>query len=224
MSKKFLSTILATVGNANVAPLKLQAGTNLTTPAGGSFEYDGDVAYFTPDSAATATTNGGRGLIESSHYWVIASPYTYTNNTSVQPVFGATGAFAASASATYKIEMFMRVSTTNASTISMSFGGTVGVSSLGWESYAAFQPNNSARGTIVIAYWNSGTGGVVYNVSDSGYKTIKIVGILKTTTAGTFIPQITFTSTPGSSPLDTSSWWKMTPIGTSSVTTIGAFA
>lgn len=34
-------------GTATVAPLKLTAGTNLTTPQAGAFEYDGTNLYFT---------------------------------------------------------------------------------------------------------------------------------------------------------------------------------
>lgn len=69
-------------GTTTVAPLKLSTGTNLTTPAAGSFEFDGNNLYFTPastrksiaylDSSITGTAanisgtlaiaNGGTGL------------------------------------------------------------------------------------------------------------------------------------------------------------------
>ena len=50
-SPTFTGTVTMPAGTASIAPLKLTSGTNLTTPAAGSVEYDGTNLYFTPSSA-----------------------------------------------------------------------------------------------------------------------------------------------------------------------------
>ena len=49
-SPTFTGTVTMPAGTASVAPLKLTSGTNLTTPAAGTVEYDGTDLYFTPST------------------------------------------------------------------------------------------------------------------------------------------------------------------------------
>jgi hypothetical protein len=44
---RFQNTLTLATGTTSIAPLKLIAGTNLTTPVNGSFEFDGTNLYFT---------------------------------------------------------------------------------------------------------------------------------------------------------------------------------
>jgi hypothetical protein len=44
---RFQNTLTLATGTTSIAPLKLTAGTNLTTPVNGSFEFDGTNLYFT---------------------------------------------------------------------------------------------------------------------------------------------------------------------------------
>jgi len=44
---RFQNTLTLATGTTTIAPLKLTAGTNLTTPVNGSFEFDGTNLYFT---------------------------------------------------------------------------------------------------------------------------------------------------------------------------------
>jgi hypothetical protein len=53
---------------------------------------------------------------------------------------------------------------------------------------------------------------------------IQIRGIIRTNTAGTLTPQFQFTGTPGSAPVvQANSFFRLVPVGTGSVTTIGAW-
>jgi hypothetical protein len=56
-------TLKAGTATASTAPLKFTAGTNLTTPEAGVFEFDGNAFYSTDD------VTGGRGYIPSVHYF-----------------------------------------------------------------------------------------------------------------------------------------------------------
>jgi len=77
-------TNLATVaGTTTVAPITLTTATNLlTTPSNGSIEYDGNKAYFTPNS-----NTAGRGMLPAIH--MVYSTTTQAISSSPQTPFAA---------------------------------------------------------------------------------------------------------------------------------------
>jgi hypothetical protein len=53
---------------------------------------------------------------------------------------------------------------------------------------------------------------------------VQIRGIIRTNTAGTITPQFQFTGAPGSAPIvQANSFFKLVPVGSGSVTTIGSW-
>ena len=57
-----ITNLASVAGTTTVAPITLASGTNLTTPANGSIEYDGSKVYFTPNA-----NTSGRGMLPAIH-------------------------------------------------------------------------------------------------------------------------------------------------------------
>jgi hypothetical protein len=222
------STIRLKAGTASsLPPLAMQAGVlasgSFFSPA--TFEYDGDAAYFTPDNAATATTNGGRAVLQSAHVWVLSAARSLTSAITAQPIFSGSGAFTASSSTTYLMEMDLHITAATSATVSLSFAGTATYTSLVWSSTS-----------VQVAYGNSGTsttytGSAANSVSavlvagaGTNPKHIKVSGVVRVNAAGTIIPNIAFNAGQTGATTDIGSYWKMTPIGSNTMTTVGAFA
>ena len=67
-------------GTATVAPLRLVAGTNLTTPAAGAIEYDGNELFFSPAAS-------DRRVLACEAFIRQHAAYTLTNSAAVQKLF-----------------------------------------------------------------------------------------------------------------------------------------
>jgi len=62
-------TITLTTGTTTVAPLKLVAGTNLTTPAAGALEFDGASLFFTPAGSRKTVAFTDSNITGSAASW-----------------------------------------------------------------------------------------------------------------------------------------------------------
>jgi hypothetical protein len=229
ISSPSIANLSLAAGTTLGAPLDFAVGTNLTTPAGGSVEYDGNAFYATPASAATATTNGGRAVNVASHYWVLTGVNSLASSTAVQPIFGGTGSFSASATTTYEFEALVLLATgTTSHNIAFGFGGTATYTSVAWFGSFLNNPVNSA-GIATATYVSTGTSATAVNLLNAGTTTaggaLTVKGIIRVNAAGTVIPQITFSAAPGgTNQVLTNSFMKLTPVGSNTVTTVGAFA
>ena len=209
-------------GTATSAPIRLTSGTNLTSAAAGSFEYDGNAGYF------TTNTTHGRGIIPS----ILVASNTATKSltsatTANQPLF-ATGALTVAAATSYLIDalIFLNMGTTTSRTVSFSLigGGTATITSTAFEtSYVT-----GASGTLATpqnTWWTSATGGVMNASSTTSTAYFRVKGIVRINASGTIIPAITFSAAPGgTNTVGTNSFFSLTPIGTNTATTIGAWA
>lgn len=72
--------LVLAAGTTSLAPLKLQAGTNLTTPEDGGVEFDGTCFYATGDA-------GNRGVVSCKHFIRQAADRTTVNDTNENPIF-----------------------------------------------------------------------------------------------------------------------------------------
>ncbi len=220
-SPTFTGQVTVPAGTTSAAPVIFQSGSLLTTAAGGRMEYDGRLHYLTPSSTAV----GGRAVAEASHYYALSAVRNLTNVNTVQSIFGV--GLTVQATTTYELEMFFGVSTTGttSNSLGISFGGTATLTSIGYEaivsqgtvSYGA-TPNQyliqvAANSTVTSA------------VASATYRIIRAKGLVRVNGTGTFIPQLTYSAAPGVAPVVAKdSYIKMTPIGTNTVTTIGAWA
>jgi hypothetical protein len=103
-------------GTTTIAPLKLNSGTNLTTPVAGVVEYDGNAFYSTDD------TTGGRGFIPSVHYFRLTADITAFGPT-IANYFGASSGVTLDASVFYEVEanLFFTKTTAGTVTFTMTF-------------------------------------------------------------------------------------------------------
>ena len=210
-----------TIGTSSVAPVVFAAGTNMTTPAAGAFEYDGVVFYGSPQS-------NQRGVIAAEQFIALTANYTGADSTSAQKVFNASaaGAVTLAASTTYMMEgvyYITRAAGTTSHTLSTLFalGGTL--TSIAYTAETTSTTGN-ALGAVSRIYATGATAAVVTAASIDATEniTVTIRGIVRTNTAGTFTPQIQYSAAPGGAPsILANSFFKLTPIGNNTVTTVG---
>lgn len=131
-----LATIAVAAGTtaiqpANITDTRVIASTNLpalrnsalstSILTGGAFEYDGNVSYFTPSSAATLLTNGGRGVNVVSMVNQRQTDTALTaGSTAAQSLF-ATNSLQLAANTTYLVELVARIQITTSSITSNTF-------------------------------------------------------------------------------------------------------
>jgi hypothetical protein len=108
-------------------------------------------------------------------------------------------------------------------TTAVSFGGDATLTSITYLAEASTSTTNvlgavnriigTAVGAVVVTGAVSTTTEVI---------TIKLTGTLRTNTAGTLIPQFQFSAPPGGAPtVLRNSYFRLIPVGTSSVTSVG---
>ena len=210
-----------TSGTSSVAPVLFTAGTNMTTPGAGAFEYDGVVFYGSPQS-------NQRGVVATEQFIALTANYTGADSASAQKVFDATtnGTVTLAASTTYMMEgvyYITRSAGTTSHTLSTLFalGGTL--TSIAYTAETTSTTGN-ALGAVSRIYGTLASATVVTAASIEATEniTVTIRGIVRTNAAGTFAPQIQYSAAPGGAPtILANSFFKLTPIGNNTVTTVG---
>jgi hypothetical protein len=215
-----------TAGSASQAPLLFTAGTNTSVAAAGAMEYNGSVFLSTPAVAQ-------RGLMPTEYLVALSSNYTGSDSASAQKVFNvpADGAVAVLANTTYFVEGLYMIAPAinfNAESVQTLFalGGGATLTSIryvadttaGLSSAVTALKRVQAAAATAVTVTDAAPGGAATNF------VIQIRGIIRTNAAGTITPQFQFTGTPGSAPVvQANSFFRLVPVGSGSVTTIGAW-
>ena len=217
------------IGTGAIAALQFTAGDLLSIPAAGAFEYDG-VSFYT-----TATANQ-RSIVPGTQFVMTPglSPYTLTQNTLAQKIFSSptNGEVQLNASTTYMFEALYVISNTAtpsaAHSVSLQFALGGSISSI---SYAADVTTSSGApsggATALTRTFSTSVGATQITPSgtttNSEFITVKLQGVVRTNAAGTFTPQIRYnTNAPGgTSTVQGNSYFKLIPVGTSSVISVG---
>lgn len=208
-------------GTSSISPLRLTSGATLSTTTGGTFEYDGNVVYQTPNYTATNSTNGGRGLVPTRFFYALSADRTLTSaSTSAQSMFGV--GIPLAGSTTYEIEICGQTNITFSSVTS----NQVSLLSSGL-TLTGFIAGGVSAGTPVFTNFVGGTA-ALYTSTTATTKaapfTIKAI-IRNAGGAATFTPQIQLSATNTTLvQILQSSWVKVTPIGSNAVNGIGAWA
>jgi len=212
-------------GTGTQAPIVFNSGTLVTAtgsaPLGGSLEYDGVVFYGTPTAVQ-------RGVVPVQHFIVLTSDYTGSNSATAQKVFNspANGTLTLAASTTYFMEgqyIISRTLGTNAQTLGVLFalGGTL--TSITYTAEVTDSTSNSL--SAVNRIYSTAVTETVLTASSGNsnqYITIKISGVVRTNSSGTFTPQFKYSSAPGGAPtVLTNSYFRMTPVGNNTVASVG---
>jgi hypothetical protein len=162
------------------------------------------------------------------------SPYTLTQNTLAQKIFSSptNGEVQLNASTTYMFEALYVISNTAtpsaAHSVSLQFALGGSISSI---SYAADVTTSSgapsAGATALTRTYSSAAGATQITPSGttttSEFITVRLQGVVRTNAAGSFTPQIRYnTNAPGgTSTVQGNSYFKLIPVGTSSVISVG---
>lgn len=154
---------------------------------------------------------------------------TGTDVSTAQPWFPTTGGATLQSSTTYFLEGTLRTSRAAGAvshTTSLLFGGTATLTSIEWQSVvntgdvvtnlAANQTTSEvATATVVKAASTSTTEQI----------SIQVKGIVRINAGGTFIPQFQYSAAPGGAPsILSNSYFKLYPVGTGGVTSIGTWS
>lgn len=208
-------------GSATIAPVQFTSGTNLSVPTAGVFEYDGVVFYGTP-------TASQRGVLASQQFLVLVNSHTGNDSSSAQKVFDSptNGTVTLDASTTYFMEAVYYITRSvgsNSHTLSTLFalGGTL--TSIAYTADTTSTAGNSL-GAVSRIYATAATGTVVTAASTATNENITVTlrGVVRTNAAGTFTPQIQYSAAPGGAPtILANSYFRLTPIGTNSVGSVG---
>jgi hypothetical protein len=193
-------------------------GKTITSTAGtGSFNTN-TVTISSVDSATQITVSATGGTTPTAG--------TVTNITTT-----TTGALSLPANTSYMFEQMLYVTTGATShTTAIGFGGNVGVSSIWHQTdsgLTAVSGTIQASGTSGLSTiaWTTLAGGVAEAATTATNTAWRTKGLIRTTTSGTIIPQITFSAAPGTPiSLSPTSFFRITPIGSNSFYTIGAWA
>lgn len=213
--------VAAPAGTAATPPFQLQAGTNLTTPAAGAFEYDGNAFYISP-GASMRSVNAG--IIFTS----TTADFTGTNVNTAQPVFNTTeDVLTVPASTSYLMRAVYHIHTTGTTShqLGILFGGTATITSIGYSAQATNAATEvlGADSTIWVAT------AAVTNVSPATatatHHTVRLEGIVRINAAGTFIPQYQWSAAPGVAGVTLqNSFFMLMPIGSNTVAAVGNWA
>lgn len=205
----------AGTATAGTAPLKFTSGTNLTTAEAGAMEYDGKVSYFSGEASQ-------RGVVAASQFVILTSDYTTplgTSNVLKQAFNATTNGTLTLTTGSYLFECLLNLSSLSATsgTIAFGFGGTA----LGRFRYLA-TANKTATSTTAANTTFSNTAAATIitpaTTTTTGYALVQ--GSIVITTAGTLIPSIAL-SVAAANVVATGSYFNLTPIGSSTATTVG---
>lgn len=195
-------------GTATVAPLTLTSGTNLTTAAAGTIEFDGNAFYATSQASS-------RQALVSEQYIIQATEPAADNNTGLDTAVAAafftanTGAITLVAGKTYFFEACLNL--TNTGTTSHTWATVLGGTATFTATGTQYQVTGNSSGTANSA----ATGALSGFISGSSMSTavvctaastsateqvaISMSGTLVVNAAGTLIPQLKASARPGAS-------------------------
>ena len=210
-------------GTTGIAPFVFQSGTNLTTAAAGAAEFDGKCFYLTA-AASSRQVNDCEQFVT-----VQGSPVALTNNsTSPQNVFAsANDVLSLAAATTYFFEAMYFINT----------GATTHTTATGFVASSAFtnilyfaelwSTTAAAISTTAPSVLDvtASTATVLNATSAATRTTIRCKGIIRTNSASTVTPQITFSAGPtGTCETAVNSYFRIWPVGSNTVAAVGNWA
>lgn len=207
-------------GSASKCPIELVAGTLMTSPDGGSIEYDGNAFYMTP-------VGNQRGSVPTEQFCCTTSTLTLGNNTNLQKVFNSStnGALTVNGSTTYFFECSLNLSSMDANSGNMGFSivgaGTATFTSAAWHAFgldATTQTTAAAAGASFSAS-QTATGNITTAATGTAVSVL-IKGVFRINSGGTIIPSVQLINAAAAI-VGVNSWFKCYPVGTNTVTTVG---
>ena len=207
-------------GTSSLAPLQLTSGTNLTSPAAGAIEFDGSTFY------GTIAASSGRAVLDTVAYYAPTSTTALTNVNTAQSMFGKSYTLQPNTLYAFEVVCKFTKATTTTCTVGFSMAASVALSSYfmsGAGAQAAANASGAAQTGFSIA---NATNTPLTATGTTATGQFRVQGILRTgASAGTITPQIQFSAAPGAAgTVDVGSFMFIRNLGTTSVTSVGAWA
>jgi hypothetical protein len=204
------------VGTAGRAPLKLTAGTNLSTAEAGAIEYDGTAFYSTKAA-------GSRGVVPSEQFVVLTGIHTLASQTAVQPLFdgggGPPGGALSVEDGTYFFECnFYLKSVDNGNNgFGFALGGNA-TKTQGWQAIATKGSGVDTPRSPNMS-WNT-SANTSLTQSNGNECTAQIKGTIRVTVPGTLIPQVSLTAAAAAT-VQPNTYFKISAVGSATTTYMG---
>lgn len=215
------SNLTLATGTTSLVPLTMDSGTLNTTAVAGAVEFDG----FAPYMSVAAST---RGVLRTEQIVVLTGTNTLTSQTAVQPIFdgggGPTNGSVTLPVGTYQYECSYAATTLSAT--SGSFGWALGGTATKTFTYQAQASKAGTALTTPMATVSTfGSAAITTLVANSTgtVANLLVKGIIRVTVAGTVIPQISLT-VASAAIIQTGAYFRVSPIGNSTVATVGNWA
>lgn len=216
--------IVLPANTATLTPLTFKAGTLNTTPAAGGMEFDGNVLYF--DAAASQR---GEVPVESLIY--VQAAITLVSQTGAQAAFvGSSGGVLTNGEITLPLGTFQFEAEFNISAMSSTSGGfgfalgTANSAVIGQQSWSAYA-NKATLATPAAPQfsWNTTASTELATASTATVGFVRLEGTFTLTTAGSIIPQLSFTTVAGSAApiVGVGSYFKIRSLGSATVSYVG---
>lgn len=207
-------------GTTALAPIRLTAGTNLTTAAQGAIEFDGVSFYAT--SAASS-----RQVIQTEQFLALSGTYTLANSGAAQKLFNqpSNGSLTVQGLSLYGFECAFQLSSMSATSGNIIFDVLgAGNATLTSSTFVCFGADTSTPATTaaVSGLWsgsNANTGSIVVAATGTGMF-VWIRGVIRVNAAGTLIPAVTLANA-AAAVVAANSWFRIWPLGTGTVQTVG---
>ena len=217
-NKTIAAGTLIGAGTSTVVPLDFTAGTLVTTPIAGGFEYDGKLPYFTPQGTQ-------RGLMPAGQFYRLNTANVGANVNTAQSIFGVSATL--SASTVYAFEgfvMYIKAAGTTGHTVGLGFGGTATVNNaaFGGISSASGASSNPINTNVFCGFTQSlaNTAFTTSLTSSGVWHSVRFWGTVSVNAAGTFIPQYTLSAAPGGAyTVQIGSYINIYPVGASGANT-----
>lgn len=186
------SAIETRTGTADLAPIKFNSGTVLTTPAAGVVEYNGQ--FFMTNNTTTK-----RGLVSPKHVYSLTSTRSLVTTAGTQSLFGVS--LALEANTVYEFDLwFALTSQTSASGSSTTISTSVALPTSSTGSYEAKYSSGTSSTSPTTTFASiTGTpltsGNVTYSgTSSTATGQYHVQGIIRTSSSGSFTPNIVVTN------------------------------
>lgn len=203
-----------------------------SAPSGSTSAFSGQVIASATWNAIFTDITTALGLVGTNAIGglcVLSANYTLTDNATAQKAFNATtlGTLTVSTLTTYEFEAVYYITNTGTTshTWSVLFAGTATYTSLAYvaEAYTATGNVLTAQSAI---YSTVATAVAVTAASSSATENvvIKMKGFLRVNAAGTIIPQVKLSAQAnGTQTMLANSFFRCWPVGSNTVTTVGAW-
>ena len=211
---------------SGLAPIKFQSGTLNSPLVPGALEYDGSAFYSAPSSVGTLTTNGGRAVIQSNHFYSLSADRALSAGvTTAQSMFNV--GLSLAASTTYEIEINGQLKITNSTSTTDTIAAILAFSS------TPTSLDGNCIGALVGGASNinlfagnplTATIGTVSTTSPSTVSFF-VKALVRTNAATVLTPQVSQNLGANSSfAVTRNTYVKVTPLGASSSNSQGAWA